>query len=120
MSSRLWPWLWGVLFGALAACVEDQPREGTQPKPPPRGSIVIETVLTTCDLRHPGASCRSNDECGVCDVGGVDVWFWRDSSASSGCLWVFTDAGVTPNTEPQGWDICQEYGGPMDHRTRTP
>ena len=100
-----------------AACTEDQPRDGSQDVTP-RGALVIETILTTCDLRHPGAVCRSNAECGVCDLAGVDVWFWRDPS--SACLWVFTDAGTTPNTEPQGWDVCQSHGGPMDHRTRTP
>ena len=114
----LWSCFWMVVFAVvLGACTEDQPREDGQ-NVTPRGALVIETILTTCDLRHPGAVCRSNAECGVCDLAGVDVWFWRDPS--SACLWVFTDAGATPNTEPQGWDVCQSHGGPMDHRTRTP
>ena len=116
--SRLWLWLWAASCLGFVACVEDQPQEGAGEDQPPRGALVIETILTTCDLRHPGASCRSNAECGVCSVGGFDVWFWRDSSSE--CLWIFTDAGNTPNTEPRGWDVCEAFGGAMDHRTNTP
>lgn len=114
----LWLWVWLGFFVVVAwACTEDQPREGSQAKPPHAGVLMIETILTSCDLRHPSASCRSNDTCGVCDISGYPVWFWR--APSSECLWVFTDAGVTPNTDPLGWDVCEDYG-PMDHRTSTP
>jgi len=109
--------LLAVMSLACAACVQDDPRGQDEEAAPPKGALVIEVLLSTCDLRHPGASCRSNDVCGVCDIGGVDVWFWREGGA---CSWVFTDAGATPDTDPQGWDVCQSHGGPMDHRTRTP
>lgn len=103
------------------ACTQDEPAQERQEDQTPRGALVIETLLTSCDLRAADAVCRSNDVCGVCKVGGFDVWYWRETGA---CRWVFTDAGQTPNTDPEGeaspWVICQDAGGPMDQRTDTP
>jgi hypothetical protein len=106
----------GIGLATWAACVDDEPvMDAREDQEPPKGALVVEVLLHTCDLRHAGARCRSNDVCGICDVGGFDVWYWRADK----CTWALTNVGETPNTEAQSWDVCGAFG-PMDRRTSTP
>jgi len=113
-----------VILGAMilggVACIEDDPQDDAEQEadghgPDPTGfEGFIPTHVKSCDLRAEGALCLSNDVCGLCDMGGVEVWYWR---AGELCVWAFEVASLVPIDQARA--DCVEVGGELDHRTDT-
>jgi hypothetical protein len=108
--------VWLALGGA--ACVEDDAQDAPEQeaeRPDPTGfEGFIPTHVKSCDLRAEGALSLSNDVCGLCDMGGVEVWYWR---AGDLCVWAFEAASLVPLEQARA--DCVEVGGELDHRTDT-
>jgi hypothetical protein len=108
----------GLLILGGAACAEDDQQEEAAQESEcadPKGfEGFIPTHVKDCDLRAEGVRCWYNDVCGVCDMGGVEVWYWR---AGELCVWSFEVASLVPDDQARA--DCVEVGGELDQQTDT-
>ena len=112
--------LCGALLGVMLAtgCVEDAPTQGGEAQQEGldptgfEGSIPLN--LKTCDLRAEGARCWSNGVCGVCDMGGVEAWYWR---AGELCVWGLEVARLVPDDQARA--ECDQVGGELVYDVTT-